>query len=998
MKRISIAVVLLSAALAHAVPYPIVAVRAPRLLDKFTSWPEVSDPCNGEPGSHLVIIKPDGTEEILVDAGPDGMVMDPSPSLDGQWVYYAYVSNQRATNNQIRPRITIGGADIWKVNVATREKVRLTNQEWTPATGVAKWYRDPATGRFNPIGIGSAVPTGESVLTYGIYNTGPCEVPGGRVIFTSSRNGYLAPKGASFPNMQLYAMDTDGKNVEQVGYLNIASALHPTLLKSGEIMWSSWESQGTRSQLLWGVWTSRPDGSEWNPAFSAFAKMHSMHFQTQQPDGKIAVVGYYNLNNFGFGTIFRFPHQPTPPADLHAFHSPLWSENPVLRRAYADTFVQAAATGYSPWGIEVVTSFCNEFDFPASPLSKPGNERYGKVTHPAAGPDGLLMVYSPGPVNSVQPPYLPPPQGKIAWLPYDKSAVENPSSITILKENPQYNYQQPRPLLSWQEIYSSNPIELPWCPNDGKSHAKLPRGTPFGIVGTSSVYNRNSVTNGSADGFNHIVHQGGDVGTYKNSDIHAIRLVQTLPQSHRGWTVPQGPHSVTVGWHQGGVKHLRPNERLKIIGEIPLRKNGPDGKPILDAKGDPDTSFQARIPADVPFTFQLLDEKGKALVQSQTWHQLRPGERRVNCGGCHAHSESPVDFNFTEAAKSNYVIADLLGKPRDVEWNRDVKSIVETECKTCHTTNATAKAKMDLTDSLAGFELKCNTLQARISPTILAAEGALPHVAIAAAKVRTLAEWIDLGMLIDEGGGKAFLDNINPTLTVQSPAKGEAASTIIFGAFDNESGIAPDTISVKLDGTDITDKFTQNGQVASYTLPSPKQSGRLVVSIKDNQGNLAVVDRTFNGTTTPEPPPRIPVAIYMGRDADKLGDLRSKTPDGKLDHHFRVTGLKYPISHVNIHDGAVKWSDMAGEESPTNPQGTWWFVMTNPPLPGGQDGVQDIYISDRGTPGQFILFPIYSDNSFDRLEAFAPTDPCEEIRKQIAELQRKIDAAKAALE
>jgi hypothetical protein len=998
MKRISLLLALLLCSVAQAVDYPIVAVRAPRLPDKFTSWPEVSDPVNGEPGSHLVIIKPDGKEEILVDAGPDGMVMDPSPSLDGQWVYYAFVSNQRATNNQIRPRITTVGADIWKVNVATREKVRLTNQEWTPATGVAKWYRDPATGRFNPIGIGAQVPTGESVLTYGIYNTGPCEVPGGRVIFTSSRNGYLAPKGASFPNMQLYAMDTDGKNVEQVGYLNIASALHPTLLKSGEIMWSSWESQGTRSQLLWGVWTSRPDGSEWNPAFSAFAKMHSMHFQTQQPDGKIAVVGYYNLNNFGFGTIFRFPHQPTPPADLHAFHSPLWSENPVLRRVYADTFVNAAATGYSPWGLEIVTSFCNEFDFPASPLSKPGDQRYGKVTHPAAGPDGLLMVYSPGPVNSVQPPYLPPPQGKIAWLPYDKTAVESPTSLTIVKEDSRYNYQQPRPLLSWRDIYGSDPVELPWNPNDGEVHPKLPKGTPFGIVGTSSVYNRNSVTNGTADGFNHIVHQGGDVGTYKNSDIHAIRLVQTLPQSHRGWTVPQGPHAVTVGWHQGGVKHLRPNERLKIIGEIPLRKFDSNGKPILDAKGDPDTSFQARIPADVPFTFQLLDEKGKALVQSQTWHQLRPGERRVNCGGCHAHSESPVDFNFTEAAKSNYVIADLLDKPREVEWNRDVKAIVETECRTCHTTNATAKAKMDLTDSLAGFELKCNTLQARISPTILAAEGALPHVAIAAAKVRTLAEWIDLGMLIDEGGGKAFLDNINPTLTVQSPTKGEAASTITFGAFDNESGLDTASLSVKLDGTDITSKFTKLEAIWTYKLPAAKQSGELLVTVKDIQGNQATVRRTFNGTTPTPEPPRIPVAVYMGRDADRLGDLRSKTPDGKLDHHFRLTGLRYPISHVNIHDGATKWSDMAGEESPTNPQGTWWFVLTNPPLPGAPDGVQDIYISDRGTPGAFVIFPIYADNSFDRLEAFKTADPCEEIRKQIAELQAKIDAAKAALQ
>jgi hypothetical protein len=60
MKRISLLLALLLCSVAQAVDYPIVAVRAPRLPDKFTSWPEVSDPVNGEPGSHLVIIKPDG--------------------------------------------------------------------------------------------------------------------------------------------------------------------------------------------------------------------------------------------------------------------------------------------------------------------------------------------------------------------------------------------------------------------------------------------------------------------------------------------------------------------------------------------------------------------------------------------------------------------------------------------------------------------------------------------------------------------------------------------------------------------------------------------------------------------------------------------------------------------------------------------------------------------------------------------------------------------------
>jgi hypothetical protein len=45
-----------------------------------------------------------------------------------------------------------------------------------------------------------------------------------------------------------------------------------------------------------------------------------------------------------------------------------------------------------------------------------------------------------------------------------------------------------------------------------------------------------------------------------------------------------------------------------------------------------------KIPADVAWTLQSLDKNGMVLNMAQTWHQLRPGEIRNDCGGCHAHS------------------------------------------------------------------------------------------------------------------------------------------------------------------------------------------------------------------------------------------------------------------------------------------------------------------------------------------------------------------------
>jgi hypothetical protein len=168
-------------------------------------------------------------------------------------------------------------------------------------------------------------------------------------------------------------------------------------------------------------------------------------------------------------------------------------------------------------------------------------------------------------------------------------------------------------------------------------------------------------------------------------------------------------------------------ERMRILGEIPVRKFGPAnrlrqlpgaasaaGLQPLDPDGNPDTSFLAKIPADVAWTFQTLDKHGMVLNTAQTWHQVRPGEVRTNCGGCHAHSQEPTLFEKTAAGRPDYPLFDLTkqtplvtakandqsGKRWDtkdetglrfekgiknVEYYRDIKPILDRSCVACHT-------------------------------------------------------------------------------------------------------------------------------------------------------------------------------------------------------------------------------------------------------------------------------------------------------------------------
>ncbi len=290
--------------------YDIVYVRAHRAGDKVHKrfYTDFSQPVTLEPGADLMLLHPDGGEELLVPGG-DGSIVDPVVSFDGQWVYYTHIYNLQQHDQWSPPR---EGSDLFKINVKTRKKVRLTNQKFSPNTGAADWSKDFRTPE-----------PGKSHYDYGVFNMGACPLPGHRLAFTSNRDGFRPAKGYPVLALQLFVMDdrdddiddnADPQNLEKIGHLNVSGALHPVVLTDGRIMYSSLESQGIRGDILWGIWTIRPDGTHWFPLVSAFdpgGAPNGFHFQTQLSDGSIVVEEYYNQNNSGFGSYIKLP-APSP--------------------------------------------------------------------------------------------------------------------------------------------------------------------------------------------------------------------------------------------------------------------------------------------------------------------------------------------------------------------------------------------------------------------------------------------------------------------------------------------------------------------------------------------------------------------------------------------------------------------------------------------------------------------------------------------------------------
>lgn len=745
------------------IDYDIVYVRARRAGDDQHKrfYTDFSQPVTMEPGADLMLLHADGSEELLVEGG-DGSITDPVVSFDGKSVYYVHLYDLQK-HNQWEP--SARGADIFKIQLSTRKVVRLTNQQFAPNTGAGQWASDFRNA--------SRKEDGKSHYSYGVFNMGPCPLPGGRIAFTSNREGFRPSKGYPVVALQLFVMDDRDSdldptvqyppNLEKIGHFNLAGALHPVVLTDGRIMFSSLESQGNRSEILWGVWTIHPDGTNWAPLISAFdpgGAPNGFHFQTQLTDGSPVVEEYYNQNNSGFGAYLKLPLSP---ADGYAPFGPGWMRDPRVPPLRFGRFDNGKGKWYhlpfTPTGAVSLTPFADNGEGPAD-YSVPGDKsspRVGKFTHPSGAPDNhLLTVYSPGPVNH-QYKYLPQLDGGI-YLLKNGQPVEEPAELRLIKNDPNYNESWPRAVVPYQRIYGiQEPRKLPRLANDGKASPHLPAGTPFGLIGSSSLYKRESYPGGAVpagqvtasfaggndpwrglDPFTthgngmplNWHNQGADAGLYSNSEIHAIRILVQEPTTDR--------HR---GFKQGRQFFNHASERLRILGEIPVRKfgpaeNGKSGGQPLDPDGNPDTSFLARIPADTSFTFQTIDKEGMVLNMSQTWHQLRPGEIRHDCGGCHAHSQKPTEFRMTVAARPDYSVWDLVDKTPlvtdrkadesrsqwdidmsaglrysanavTVEYHRDIQPILKRSCVACHSKSGHHPAGnlvLDADDELIQYE------------------------------------------------------------------------------------------------------------------------------------------------------------------------------------------------------------------------------------------------------------------------------------------------------
>ncbi len=669
----------------------------------------------------LILRHPDGSEETLFECAesPDDdacSAMDPAVSFDGRQIAFSVFRG--------RARRSVQNVDATFFDpAAASESIPVT---W-PNTHLG------ARGAHLLVYDLESRTTRE-VTTYqaGIWDSGPAWLSTGRLAFTSTRNNVYQTltHGESGRASQLHTVDPDGENIEVASHHGLAAEQHPYQLRDGRVAYSAWQVFGMlpfrknngsiraagSTDNLFHLYVQSPDGAE---PFALYGQHtgsgpqmshNAAHFLTQSGDGWVWTGEYYRANNNGLANILGF--EPPPEGqegygyhELEALPVPYWERARYLYHPRNSMIV-------APW-----SSPGNDLPAPAAepafmhPNYDDPIRRVGKIGFPAAVPEGLLLSWGLGAchIRTLARDAIPSASGgtdnpscDVGIYRATSLPVGSPHDLERVVDRREFHEFMVRPVIPYRELFGvEQPDIIERAEVRYRNTPGLPPGTPFGMLGAASLIHRETAhhsigsegvreTRFSFQSHTQLAQRGGDLIDYEDDEICGVRILGVMPNDDE---VEEEGNGSRLG------------ERVVVLGEVPARHRDEAGAPILDAMGNPDTSFLLRMPANMPYLMQSVDCDGRALATDQVWQSVRPGERKT-CGGCHVHSQESMPFEGTVADSIDFPVAELgegvvplmdgldadgdpivrevPGQGLAVELRRDVMPILERRCARCH--------------------------------------------------------------------------------------------------------------------------------------------------------------------------------------------------------------------------------------------------------------------------------------------------------------------------
>jgi len=434
----------------------------------------------------------------------------------------------------------------------------------------------------------------------------PAYLPDGRIVFVSNRQEgtrrQMAAQGITpytyvdeyerEATTALHVMNADGTNCRQISF-NQSHDRNPTVLRTGEIMFSRWDHVGGRNQFT--VFKVNPDGTNLFVVYGAHSPGNSYLHPREMPDGRVISTA--------------MPLSGT-------------REGGSLEIIDIDNYSDRDAPGTPNPPPNQLGELAGQFQatrllFPGRPLSEHEAMRgrdvspLGRYSTPYPLWDGtgrVLVVFTPSqPVPTT-------------------NALGQP---VIIEGIPKYgiymldlNARTLRPVVVPQDgFYYSDPVAIqsrpvPQVKNDFIPDTSI--GAGLGLFDVNTVYDTDRLERMG----NSVLASGETIPRAGGApDIANLKLPGTTAFANRVARFFRITKAVPT---PAGLSR-------EVIGETEFEMRQIVGYGVIE----PDGSLRAKVPSDTPVTITALDNQGRAFTPHTHWIQAREGERRF-CKGCHS--------------------------------------------------------------------------------------------------------------------------------------------------------------------------------------------------------------------------------------------------------------------------------------------------------------------------------------------------------------------------
>lgn len=437
------------------------------------------------------------------------------------------------------------------------------------------------------------------------HDIAPHYLPDGRIVFSSTRQrssrAILLDEGKpQFPALDenrnehafvLHVMNADGSDIHQISF-NQSNDLDPTVLDSGEIVFSRWDNMGNRDRIS--LYKMNPDGTNLQLLYGV-----NSHATGTSPATAVQFLQPREMPDNTIMTLLKPFANTQQGGDMVRIDTTNYIENS-----------QATAINTGMVGPAQVSASIGDIQTDTAP--SPGG-RFNSVYPLHDGTNRALVSWSPCRLLE-----------NTAIVPCTGTALANPAAQEAAPLYSVFLYDMgsgtqlpvfvPEEGFMYTDVAAAQPRALPTIIFDKQGGVDLDQNLVdenVGILNIKSVYDFDGTYNSLGGTAPDLASLADPAQT--TADQRPARFLRVV----KAVSIPDDD---TYDFDNSSFGRSAGQLMRELIGYAPI---------------EPDGSVKIKVPANVPLAISVLNRDGRRIGgRHQNWLQVRPGEV-VTCNGCH---------------------------------------------------------------------------------------------------------------------------------------------------------------------------------------------------------------------------------------------------------------------------------------------------------------------------------------------------------------------------